>query len=951
MADNPAFADPDEDADDQPDSGSDDADSNALDGDVIDTPDGGALVKLSDKPERETPGEAAFFENLVETDALGFLELQRLTLAYIDNVALDRQARESRDKQYADGIKRTGFSDEKVSGADFEGASKVMHPMIGKAAVDFAAKVMKELFPPDGPCKDKVVGKVTPKKVERARRKTAHMNWQLTEQMPEFRGCLEQLESQVPIGGAQYLKIFYDRQLKRPSCDVYWIDNMVLPYSAKNFLAARRRTYVLRLTEEEFQRRVSSGEYVDPGRKATGMEPEQTKSEKATEKVEGNTQTSLNEDGLRHMFEGYVWLDADDPEAPEGYSFQPYVLVVDDLSQKAVALYRNWDPDRADRTGVVDELQHVVEFGLIPWRGAYPLGLFHLIGGLSTAATGALRALLDSALLNNSSTLLKLKSQVGGQSQKISQTGIQEVEGAVSMDDIRKLAMPLPFNPPSEVLYQLLGFLSDQAADMIRTSLDNTSDSGAEVPVGTTMANLEQGMTVFSSIHARHHASMAQVLKILHRINRDWLTEEVVKEDTGELLALPDDYQGPMDVVPVSDPRIFSEAQRFAQVQAIAQRAAMNPLYNQAKVEMRILDTLKVPNPDELLATPPEPEPADPVTENVAMALGKPASAFPNQNHSAHLLVHLKFALDPNLGLNLLVGPSYIQLMLTHLKEHLILWYAKMMGETVQRALKKKVPIARLVADESPKTADALARAFAVASQYVQAPEAELQTFAKVTQGVKQLMAFAQQVAQMQQPQDPNMALAQAANKDVDRKAAADQGKQQLEQAKLQQKAGTDQAHVAIEGQRLQTDAAVRAADSKTRALSAQGDVQRESAAAQAEAVRQAGETQVRQQELALAVNRQTSDAAQGQLELKLDAEQADKDRQLEAAKLHASAAGDAADRHQDAALTDLQERVKQAMNTADNETALRITLLELANDHRMAKLKTGHGIGKNPSP
>ena len=949
MGDNPAFADPDEDEADQASAGGDDADSNALDGDVIDTPDGGALVKLKDTPERETPGESAFFANLVEE--LDELELRRITLDIIDKVTLDRQAREDRDKQYADGIKRTGFSDEKVSGADFEGASKVMHPMIGKAAVDFGAKVMKEMFPPDGPCKDKVVGKVTPKKVERARRKTAHMNWQLTEQMPEFRGCLAQLESQVPIGGAQYLKIFYDRQLKRPACDVYWIDNMLLPYASKSFLAARRRTYVLRLTDEEFQRRVDAGEYVDPKRTATGMEPEQTKSEKATEKVEGNKQTSLNEDGLRHVFECYVWLDVDDPERPNDYSSSPYVFVVDDLSQQPLALYRNWDPDRAEKVGVVDELQHIVEFPLIPWRGAYPLGLFHLIGGLSTAATGALRALLDSALLNNSSTVLKLKSAMGGQSANIKQTGVHELEGAVSADDVRKLAMPLPFNPPSEVLYQLLGFLSDQAADMIRTSLDNTSDSGAEVPVGTTMANLEQGMTVFSSIHASHHFAMGQVLKILHRINRDWLTEEVVKEETGELLALPEDYQGPMDVVPVSDPRIFSEAQRFAQMQAIAARSTGNPLYNAVKVEQRILETLKVPNPDELLATPPEPEPTDPVSENVAMALGKPAGAFPNQNHSAHLLVHLKFALDPNLGLNLLVGPSYIQLMLQHLKEHLILWYAKMMGETVQRALKKKVPIARLVADESPKTADALARAFAVASQYVQAPEAELQTFAKVTQGVQQLMAFAQKVAQMQQPQDPNMALAQAAAKDVDRKAAADQAKQQLETAKIQQKNQTDQAHVQIEGARLQTDAKVKAADAQTRALSAQGDVQREAAANEAEQARAAGETQVRQAELALATHKQVSDQQNGQLELRLDAEQADKDRQLEAAKLHVGAQGDAADRGQDAALTQLQERVKQAMNEADNETALRITLLELANDHRMAKLKTGHGVGKNPTP
>lgn len=946
-----AFADPADDVDPDDKTTVEDA-SNPSDDDVIDTPDGGALVKLSDEDDRRTPGEAPFYANLVdEPDEIDPLELQRVTLDLIDKVALDKQAREDRDKQYADGIKRTGFSDDKVSGADFEGASKVMHPMIGKAAIDFAAKVMKEIFPPSGPCKDKVVGKVTQKKLERARRKTAHMNWQLTEQMPEFRPSLEQLESQVPIGGAQYLQVYYDRQLKRPATEVFWIDNMLLPFAAKSWLSAKRRTAVERITEEEYQRRVSSGQYVDVGVSATGMEPEQTKSEKATEKVEGVKETSLNEDGLRHVFKSFVWLDVEDDVRPDGYVTSPYIMEVDEISRAPLSLRRNWDPDRAERAGVIDELQHVVEFPLIPWRGAQPLGLFHLIGGLSTAATGALRALLDSALMNNSQTVLKLKSQIGGQSQRISQTGVQEIEGAVSIDDIKKLAMPLPFNPPSEVLYQLLGFLTDQAADMIRTSLDNASDDSAQPqPVGTTLANMEQGMTVFSSIHARHHDAMGQVLKILHRINRDWLTEDVVKEDTGELLATPADYQGPMDVVPVSDPRIFSEAQRFAQVQAIAQRAAQNPLYNQVKVEQRILETLKIPNPDELLNNPPEPEAADPVTENVAMALGRPTAAFPNQNHSAHLMVHIRFALDPNLGMNLLVGPAYVPAVLQHIKEHLVLWYAKMMGDVVQRAA-HGTPIFRLISDVSPKTADALAKAFAVATHYVQADEAERQTFGMVSQAVQKLMAFAKQVAAMQQPQDPNMVMAQAAGQDVQRKAAADQGKIELEKAKIAGTQQADQVHTQLEQARLQADTSLRSAEVQAKTAAVAGDVHREAAQAQAEEARQQAETATRQAELTLAAHKQQTDAQEGQLRLQLEGQAQAQDHALAAAGQAQDGQQAGADRAADAALEQLRERVKLAINTQDNAAALKITLLELAGDHHVAKLKDGHGLNKNPSP
>lgn len=850
--------------------------------DVEETADGGALVTLDE----DEPGSAQFgdfFENLADKFPPGSLEDQVLDL--LEKIDLDRRAREARDKLYADGLRRTGFSDEAPGGADFTGASKVVHPMLGKAAIEFGARLMKEIFPPDGPVKGKIVGEVTGEKAEKSERKVNHMNWQLTEQIPEFRPTLEQLQTQVPMGGAQYLKVYYDPQLKRPAVEAVWIDNLLLPPTAASFLSARRRTVVLDLTEQEYRRRVDSGMYVDADLPSAVSLPDETRSEKANQKIEGKKSSPYNEDGTRRLFESYVWLEVeDDPHRPEEWRSTPYIVTVDESSMVCVGFYRNWDPTIVERRNIVEELQHIVEFPFIPWRGAYPLGLFHLIGGLTIAATGSLRALLDSAHLNNSQTALKLKGlSRGGQSANIKQTGVHEIEGNVNTDDIRKLAMPLPFNPPSTVLFSLLGFLTEQSESMVRTALEDAAETNAQAPVGTTLARIEQGMQVFSSIHSRTHDSMKQVLKILHRINRDSLTQEVVKEDTGELLALPEDYQGPMDVVPVSDPNIFSEMQRYAQTQAIAQRAMGNPLYNQAKVEQRILETLKIPDPDELLMTPPEPEPSDPVTENVSLSLGRPVTAFPNQDHVAHLTVLLRFLTDQALGLSKLIGPVFIPGALNHAKEHLVLLYAQLMSSTVSRAAGNK-PLPQLM-DADPKTQNALARAFAAASAHVHEEEANV--FANAQQAVEAAIAFMQQLNQQQMPQDPSLAVAQLGA--------------QVEREKTQ-----------LQAQKLQADAQLKAGDQKLKAADMQQRAAKDAHTGQLAEAKAQGDLQ--------------NQAVQAGLEKqKLSLEEA----------------------HQmlEERLAQLEQSVKMQMNREDNYTAKQIALLEAAVNKEKTNLSTGHGV------
>jgi hypothetical protein len=351
------------------------------------------------------------------------------------------------------------------------------------------------------------------------------MNWQLTTQMIEFRSELEQLTTQVPLGGAQYMKMYWDEQKNRPVGMFIPIDDVYLPYSATSFYSSERKTHVQYLTKLEFEKRIGTGMYRDVNLSAP-QEPTQTAAARANDKIEGKSQTSYNEDGLRTVFEISCSLDFED-----NFGIAPYLVTIDQTTRELLSVYRNWDPEDQQQ----QELIHIIEFPFVPWRGAYPIGLPHMIGSLSAAATGALRALLDSAHINNFPGMLKLKGgSRGGQTDRIEPTQVTEIEGGVGVDDVRKLAMPVPFNPPNAVLFQLLGYVGDTARGVVRTTFEDMNQASPNQPVGTTLALIEQGMTVFSAIHARLHSSMQMTLKVLHRLNAQHIDDQYVIDVTGE---------------------------------------------------------------------------------------------------------------------------------------------------------------------------------------------------------------------------------------------------------------------------------------------------------------------------------------------------------------------------------------------------------------------------------
>lgn len=750
---------------------------------VVDTEDGGAIVKLQDEMDVAVKGE--HFANII--DEVDQRELEVVIQDLLDKISRDKDARKRRDEVYEEGLRRTGLGDDAPGGASFTGASKVVHPMLIEACVDFSARMMKEMMPPNGPVRSKIVGAQDPEKLAKAARKSEYMNWQLTEQIPEFRGELEQLSTQLPLGGSQYLKFTWDKRRNRPSCEFIPVDDIYLPFAATNFYTAERKTHVQYITKFEYNRRVEAGMYRDVDLGTPG-ENDFSAASKANDKIEGRSEMNYNEDGLRTVFEVCAYLDFGDDSGPS-----PYLLTIDKTTGKGLALYRNWEVDDPMR----NELEWVVEFPFIPWRGAYAIGLTHMIGSLSGAATGALRALLDSAHIQNVPTMLKLKGGPNGQTLNLMPTEVVEIEGGVNVDDVRKIAMPIPFNQPSPVLFSLLGFLVDAGKGVVQTTFEKLSDQNPNQPVGTTLALIEQGMVVFSSIHSRLHNSMARVLKVLHRLNSAYLTEELIEMQSGDMQVEPSDFDGPMDVIPVSDPNIFSETQRFAQVQALLQRAAMMPqMYNLRKIEEMFISALKVS--DDVLSPKVGEDDRDPVSENVAASMGQPIYVLPKQDHMAHLRVHLAFLQSPVLGNNPAIAPMFMPAILGHLRDHLLNYYLV----EAHKGIKNSAADGVLTEDADQEAAFIL--------QVQQIIEQQLGFMPQVMAQVKQM---AEQFMQPQMPPDNTMAVAQL-RAQVDQmamqmKAQTDQAKLQLDAQRAQQDAQMEQAKLQLEAQRVQQDAAL----------------------------------------------------------------------------------------------------------------------------------------------
>lgn len=702
--------------------------------------------------------------------------LREIAQDYLDAIDIDIEAHRAADKNYEEALRRTGLGNDAPGGAPFNGASRAVHPMLTEAVVDYAARVTKELLPPEGPVKAQIIGKPTNDKSSRAERVARYMNWQLVHQMQSFINEIEIGLPQEALAGAFYTKMVVVDGA--PSVEVVFADQVHRPWGDGDFYTQPRITHEMRVDKHMFRDNVESGlwlDVLDPRTSGDLME-DSSPAKVANDRIIGQNQPIQNVDEVRTVYEISTRMVLDpDSSNEEDRRVLPYLLTIDEQTQQVLSIYRNWkegDPNYF-------RLDFLIEWPFIPWRGGYPIGFGRMIGSLSGAASGALRALLDAALLNSMQTGVKLKggTTVGGQNIRPQPGSTTEVQGSLAQDpDIRKTYMPLEFPQPSPVLFELLGFLVDAGKSVVRTTFDEFNKMNGEMPVGTANMMIEQGLTTYGSIYGRQHRALLRFLKQLWYINQHTVDNAQIQDDFGELLVTKEDFEGPMTVVPVSDPRIFTDAQRLAQAQMVASRAqayitAGVPLYKSRAAELYLLRQAKVPDPEQFLTDAPEPVQMVASSENVAASHGLPIKAYPGQDHEAHIAQHAAYIQSPIFGSNPVLAQKALPLLINHMGDHLALWYDAAMKSAVDEILRKKFKDERITTEALATIGELevqLDRVMAMVTPAVMRhAQEELAPVLQILQNAQQLMKSLQPPT----PMDPSI----VAMKDVERQEKKDQ--------------------------------------------------------------------------------------------------------------------------------------------------------------------------------
>lgn len=633
--------------------------------------DGSVIVNF--EPNESTalnPIMAGFDANLAEYIDGNTLDLIGREL--VEDFDVDVESRDGWDKRIAKGIKLMGVVEDDTDGP-FAGASRVLHPMLGEAVVQFGARAIAEMWPASGPVKQKIVGRKSEVKRAQAERAAGYMNYQYTEEMPEAFWELDKLLFRLPLDGSAFKKCHPDPRLGRLTSRFVSAEDFVINNSATDLETAPRYTHRIKVTRNELLKDITSGFY----RRVmleTPLEKDPTETDSMIDESEGKSRPH-GFDGDRNaehtVLEMHVdwdlsgFNDRDETTGlPTGIAL-PYIISVEYDTQKVLSIRKNWkekDPMKKKRV-------YFKHYKYLPGLGFYGYGLLHMIGGLAKAATGALRALLDSAQFANMQGGFKSKDAKTAGGQKVIPPGTWE-DTDMTSEELSKAFFPIPYQEPSIVLYQLLGFLVDAGTRFANTTEAMVGDASNTGPVGTTVALIEQGSKVFSSIHKRLHRAQGEEFRLMAELNYDVIPPGVpypYEVEGEEQFVLRDDFDGRVDVIPVSDPNIFSQTQRIAQAQAILQSAELKPdLYNEYAVHRRVLTALQVPDIDEVLPDKTKVIRMGAVEENMAMLHGKPTRAHAAQEHQAHIIVHEQwFSSLPPAGQKMLEGTF-----IAHMSEH-----------------------------------------------------------------------------------------------------------------------------------------------------------------------------------------------------------------------------------------------------------------------------------------
>ena len=741
---------------------------------------------------QEQPTE--FDANLAESIDQKELDRKADTLvSYYDN---DKNARSEWEERYKQGLKTLdpdGGLEESEEERATRGLSTVVHPMIAEAATQFNARAIAELYPAGGPVKTVIIGEPNEETEEQARRVKDYMNYQITQQMPEYFPDLDQMLFQLPLVGQTFKKVWWDANMDRQCAKFVKAEDFVVAPESTDLYTSPRYTQLIRIPKNDYNRYVEAGWYLPVKYDGDGIDP----SGDLTTDIEGVDQ--YGDDGQdevltlleMHVYEAFEGIDGIEDEDSENLVMLPYVITIDYDSQKIVSVRRNWD----EGDGSHKRRDWFVSYKFLPGVGFYGFGLYHMIGGLGKAATGALRALLDSAAFANMQGGFKLKGRVSGGDIDVNPGEFVDLDATT--DDVNKAIMPLPFKEPSGTLFNLLGLIVQSGQRFAATADLNVGDVNPNAPVGSTVALIEQGSKSFSAIHKRLHYAQGQEFKLLAKLNALYLPESfefAVSGSSQTVYAL--DFNDRIDILPVSDPNIFSTAQRIAQAQAILEMARAAPqLHDLYEAYKRMYEAIRIPNIEEVLKEPIEASRLDPIDENMSVMYGKPIKAFPEQDHDAHISVHLQFLQDPSLGGN--PGAKGLQpVLIAHVAEHIALLYRQRMEAGIGMPL----PTLPNIRDPKFKFDDIDPQMDMMISQRAaqvvqQAPQmAPIRSLEALQKGKQNPLQYAQQLAQLE---------AQSLQQRTQSEIAADQAKAQsdiaIDQAKAQQNLDIQQMKVQAE--------------------------------------------------------------------------------------------------------------------------------------------------------
>jgi hypothetical protein len=566
------------------------------------------------------------------------------------------------------GLKLLGVKLEEVQ-EPFPGACGASHPLLMEAVTQFQARAIGELFPSEGPVKTRILGRQTHERIQQAQRVREYLNFQVTEEMVEYFPELDQLLMWVPLSGSAFTKVYFDPLLARPVMRAISVDDFIVDYEATDIYSASRVTQVVRLYQNDLKKLMKRKIFRDVKLIDPALEDDRIVKPQVDE-MEGRDRVEAEATRKYTLYECHCTLDLEghDKEADEDDIELPYIVVMDKDTKEILSVRRNWEEtDPAKKR--INWFQH---WKFLPGLGFYGFGLIHLLGNLTKSATAALRILVDSGMYSTLPGGFKSRgARLQGGDDPIRFGEWRDLDGAG--DDIRKNIIPLPTKEPSATLFQLLGAVVEDGRRLASITDINVGDSNQENPVGTTLALLEQGVRVMTAVHKRLHRAQGEVLKALKRIDRDNMPEVYPYEIEGETKEIRNsDFARSIDVLPVSDPNIFSETQRIMRAQAQLQLAQQFPAqHNQYEALYRMHEVLGTPDIEKVLVPPKGPKPMDPITEEFAVMHGQPVMAYPWQDHKAHLASHQAWMQNPQLGGNpmiqQLVGPA----MMSHIADHL----------------------------------------------------------------------------------------------------------------------------------------------------------------------------------------------------------------------------------------------------------------------------------------